>query len=254
MWRTGLGVVLLFCVVSGGAGGQRPTTPERSAERFVQEVIVRTNAERTKRGMLPLKSNAALTRAAEWLAKDMADRGYFDHTDRQGRDIDKRLPDFGYAEYRAMGENIAAGQRSAEEVVAGWMKSPGHRANILEPKFREIGVGLLIGRGKLRSYWVQDFGTRKDAYPVVINNEEAQTRERTIQIAIHGEGWAEEMRYRVDGARWTEWQTFAPEMTYTLSGKYGEHRVEVELRRGERVLSALDTIELLPETGGLRRR
>jgi Cysteine-rich secretory protein family len=212
----------------------------------VQEVIVRTNAERTKRGLLPLKSNAALTRAAEWLAKDMAERGYFDHTDRQGRDIDKRLPDFGYAEYRAMGENIAAGQRSAEEVVAGWMKSPGHRANILEPKFREIGVGITTGRG--------NFGARKEAYPVVINGEEAQTRERTIQIAIHGEGWAEEMRYRVDGARWTAWQTFTPELTYTLSGKYGEHRVEVELRRGERVLSALDTIELLPETEGVRRR
>jgi uncharacterized protein YkwD len=245
-----LGTVLVLWGTSVGATGQRPTPPAQSPERLIQDVIVRTNVERAKHGLLPLKHNATLSKAATWLAKDMAERSYFDHTDRLGRDIDKRLPDLGYEDYRAIGENIAAGQRDAAEVVAGWMKSPGHRANILSDSFREIGVGFASGRGKLRTYWVQDFGARKDVYPVIINNEEAQTRGRTVRLSLHGKGWAEEMRLRNSGAVWTDWQAFDAEMTWTLPPGPGGKTVTVELRRGNRSVSSQDSIELLPEGRG----
>src|SRR5919109_1185606 len=65
----------------------------------------------------------------------------------------------GYTGWSAIGENIAAGYPTPEAVVAGWMSSPGHRANILSPNFTEIGIGLAQG-GKYGSYWTQDFGTR----------------------------------------------------------------------------------------------
>lgn len=241
-------IVLGFMEISGSVPGQDAASTAGRTEKIAQEVIVRTNAERTKRGLPPLKRNANLTQAAQWLAKDMAERGYFDHTDRQGRNIGKRIPDFGYINYRMMAENIAMGQRSATEVVAGWMKSAGHRENLLNPEYREIGVGVTLPRGKSRAHWVQDFGTRQDVYPILINEEEAQTKSRAVRLYLHGKGWAEEMRLSNDGANWTEWRAFAPETTWTLPSRTGERTVFAELRRGDRTLRSEDSIELLPES------
>lgn len=244
--RTKIGLILLLCFIGANAGGERNAPAGESAEHLVQEVIERTNAERTKRGLPPLKQQPALTQAARWLARDMATKNYFEHKDRQGRDIDPRLPDFGYTEWRNIGENIAGGQRSAEGVVAGWMKSPGHRANILNPQFREIGVGYAVGRGRLKTYWVQDFGSRADEYPIIINDEAAQTRSPNVRLYLHGKEWAEEMRLSNDGTRWTDWQPFEARTDWTLPPRPGERTVFVELRRGDRVLTAQDSIRLLP--------
>ena len=62
---------------------------------------------------------------------------------------------------RLTGENIALGPESAEEVVAGWLASPGHCANIMDSRFQHIGVGMTTGRGRGQIYWVQDFGAPK---------------------------------------------------------------------------------------------
>ena len=129
-------------------------------EKYTLDVIELTNRARVKAGLTPLRSQANLGRSAAWLARDMADNKYFSHTDSKGRSINPRLPDFGYTDYAMIGENIAAGQDTPAAVVAGWMKSPGHRANILMPEFREIGVAYYAKPGtKFRKYWVQDFGT-----------------------------------------------------------------------------------------------
>ena len=132
----------------------------RIEEKYALEVIDLTNKERKKSGLAPLIAQANLRRSAAWLARDMSDNKYFSHTDSKGRSIAPRLPDFGYSDYSMIGENIAAGQETPAAVVAAWMKSPGHRANILAPEFREIGVAYYAKPGtKFRKYWVQDFGT-----------------------------------------------------------------------------------------------
>ena len=90
-------------------------------------------------------------------ARDMARRKFFDHRGRDGSQPKDRLLRAGY-QPRLTGENIAFGPESAEEVVAGWLASPGHCANIMDTRFQHTGVGLSTGRDRRQIYWVQTFG------------------------------------------------------------------------------------------------
>jgi len=105
----------------------------------------------------PLDVSRKLTDAAEEHAHDMLKKQYFEHRGRDGSQPKDRVLRAGY-QPRLSGENIALGPESAEEVVAGWLKSPGHCANIMEPRFQDIGVGLASGKKRGQVYWVQTFG------------------------------------------------------------------------------------------------
>jgi len=121
----------------------------------VQQVVDLVNAERQKAGLAPLKINDGLTKVAQVKAKDMRDNNYFSHTSPTYGSPFDMMKEFGIA-YSYAGENIAAGQKTAEDVMKGWMNSPGHRANILSANFTEIGVGFVEG-GTYGTYWVQQF-------------------------------------------------------------------------------------------------
>ena len=108
----------------------------------------------------PLQASRKLDDAATAHARDMARRKYFEHEGRDGSQPRDRVRRAGY-ESRLTGENIAYGPVSAEEVVAGWLASPGHCENIMEPRFRDIGVGVAVGRKRGQIYWVQNFGTTR---------------------------------------------------------------------------------------------
>jgi len=109
------------------------------------------NAERRARGLGALRSNPQLARAAAAHARDMVRRSYFSHTSRSGQSFLDRIRRRGYirrASAWTVGENLAwgAGPRSTpRSIVSAWMGSPGHRANILSRRFREIGVGITYG-------------------------------------------------------------------------------------------------------------
>jgi uncharacterized protein YkwD len=105
----------------------------------------------------PLRPSRALDDAAAIHARDMARKRYFEHRGSDGSQPKDRVRRAGYAS-RLTGENIALGPVSAEEVVAGWLDSPGHCANIMDPRFHDIGVGLASGRKRGEIYWVQNFG------------------------------------------------------------------------------------------------
>ena len=98
-----------------------------------------------------------LNDAAASHARDMARKKFFEHRGSNGSQPKDRVLRAGY-QSRLTGENIAYGPESAEEVVAGWLASPGHCANIMDPRFQDIGVGLAVGRKRSQIYWVQDFG------------------------------------------------------------------------------------------------
>ncbi len=135
-----------------------PTTAGPSGDdgAIQQQVLDATNAERAANGCGPLRLDPLLNRAADGHSEDMAARDYFDHADPEGRGPGVRIDAVGYP-HRGWGENIAAGYGSAEAVVTGWMNSPGHRANILNCAFDEIGIGYAEpGR-----YWTQLFATRR---------------------------------------------------------------------------------------------
>ncbi len=108
---------------------------------------------------LPLKWNDALARASRAHSLDMANQRYFNHQGKDGRMPAARATAAGY-KWRRVGENIAVGQNSADEVVAGWLASPGHCINIMEAEFTEMGAAYAIYDivGKPRVYWTQMFG------------------------------------------------------------------------------------------------
>ncbi|MET9557626.1 CAP domain-containing protein [Streptomyces sp. NPDC006645] len=133
----------------------RPLTPHGLAA-VASDVVALTNAERTAAGLRPLAGDPRLTLAAQAHSDDMVARGFYSHTSPDGRQPWDRAAAAGCA-HRGIGENIACGQRSAAEVVRGWMDSPGHRANILKPDFTHIGIGLR-GGGEMAMYWTQLFG------------------------------------------------------------------------------------------------
>jgi uncharacterized protein YkwD len=121
------------------------------------EVVDRTNAERARHGLRTLTVDQRLAAAAQGHSADMVRRAFFAHESPDGRQVWDRAVAAGYA-YRKVAENIAAGQRTAEEVVRGWMGSPGHRANILDGDLTQIGVGRAEG-ASYGVYWTQVFGT-----------------------------------------------------------------------------------------------
>ncbi|MFF5454916.1 sigma-70 family RNA polymerase sigma factor [Streptomyces sp. NPDC012950] len=144
---------------------KEPTTPSRptatkqdSGHTSVEEqVIALVNAERAKEGCGAVTGNSLLARAAQGHSDDMAARDFFDHTNPDGAGPGERVTATGYG-WSTYGENIAMGQQTAEQVMEAWMNSPGHRANILNCSFKELGVGLHTGDGG--PYWTQVFGAR----------------------------------------------------------------------------------------------
>lgn len=127
------------------------SAPSAQAEQVLQLV----NNERAKSGLQPLKMSEELRSIANLKARDMAENNYFDHNSPTYGSPFQMLQDFG-VHYSTAGENIAAGQRSAEEVMNAWLNSSGHRANILNKSFDTIGIGVYNG-GKYGVYWTQLF-------------------------------------------------------------------------------------------------
>jgi uncharacterized protein YkwD len=109
---------------------------------FESDVIDLVNAERAAQGLHPLSYDHRLAVAAGDHSEDMGLQGYFSHTSLDGQTVADRITDAGYS-YNTYGENIAAGYSTPEDVIDGWMSSPGHRANILNSNFRDIGVGYV---------------------------------------------------------------------------------------------------------------
>jgi uncharacterized protein YkwD len=121
------------------------------------QVVALVNAERAKAGCGPLKEDPQLRAAAQGHSDDMAKRDFFSHTNPDGADPGKRTTAAGY-KWSTYGENIARGQQTPESVMDSWMKSPGHRANILNCSFKDIGVGIHEGPGG--PWWTQNFGAK----------------------------------------------------------------------------------------------
>jgi uncharacterized protein YkwD len=102
----------------------------------------------------PVSLSGTLEDVARGHATDMAEKNYFEHVDPAGQSPADRVRAVGYQE-KLVGENIAYGPKSVEEVVQGWLDSPGHCENIMDPRFAEMGIGLAPGHAKHGLYWVQ---------------------------------------------------------------------------------------------------
>ena len=116
------------------------------------QVVALVNQIRAQNGLSTLKENWQLSRVARYKSQDMADRNYFSHTSPTYGSPFQMMQQFGIS-YRSAGENIAKGYSTAQAVVNAWMNSPGHRANILNSSYTQIGVGYVADG----NHWTQMF-------------------------------------------------------------------------------------------------
>lgn len=127
-------------------------TLDASVTNYEQEVIRLVNEIRKENGLKPLTHNWELSRVARFKSQDMKDNKYFSHTSPVYGTPFQMIKNFGIS-FRSAGENIAKGYSSPQAVVNGWMNSSGHRANILNANYTQIGVGYVAGG----NYWTQMF-------------------------------------------------------------------------------------------------
>ncbi len=127
---------------------EKPSAPAALSEEAAAaaQVLKLVNEERAKVGCSAVAANSALADLAQDFSEDMAERGFFDHTDPDGKTPWDRAEKAGISNLG--GENIARGQADAAAVMDAWMNSPGHRANILNCDFKTLGVGVQLGVGR----------------------------------------------------------------------------------------------------------
>jgi len=160
-WRQGAELWLTFA---------EPFTPPASHDRAaishrVLDLINQARASARRCGATPfapappLVLNATLEHAAAQYALDLASHGYLDHTGRDGSSPAQRITRSGYR-WHEVGENLARGIMTPEDAVAGWLHSPEHCANLMDPAFRQMGVAYAVNpRNDAGVYWALEFGT-----------------------------------------------------------------------------------------------
>lgn len=140
-----------------------PAPTPAPAPSFIDQIVTLTNNFRSQNGLAPVRLNTQLTTAAQNQSQGMALQDYFDHVSPTGTTPGQRATAAGYR-WSRVSENIGAGYTTAAGVVQGWIDSPGHRANMLDPKVSEIGVGYFFlgndtGNENWNYYWTQVFGS-----------------------------------------------------------------------------------------------
>ena len=158
----------------------------------IEEIIDATNKERIKEGLPPLRSNPNLIQSARAKTNDMIAQHYFEHESPDGTQVWDLATTAGY-QYVIVGENLARGDfADADDLVREWSRSPGHRANMLSPKYQEMGAYAAVGIHEGQEVWfaVQHFGTERSACPTIdtklkltIDSLDKDLSQRRAQIA-----------------------------------------------------------------------
>ena len=138
------------------------TVRDENTAAYAEEVIELANLERDKVKVDRLTGQGQLMQAAQTHALDMACNLFMSHTGSDGSSPFERIAHFGYV-FSAAAENVAAGYASPAEVVNGWMNSVGHRENLLNPAYLDVGIGYVFSsdvgvNGNYAHYWVMTLG------------------------------------------------------------------------------------------------
>lgn len=144
--------------------GVAPTTPAESdavdlvqkelseqsiaPSRLEEAILAKVNRVRLEQGVAALRGSAPLCRAARGHSEYMVSTNFFSHLDKNGKDVVDRLEAQGMTEFRSAGENIYMGRNIADlvtSVIQEWLQSPGHKKNLLSPRYQETGIGVAAG-------------------------------------------------------------------------------------------------------------
>lgn len=165
-------LALLPTQVMSAESDPRASLSLSQIQAVAQQVLTLVNEARAERrrcgwkrfgAVAPLAMSVVLQAVALAHARDMADRGILSHAGRDGSTPGTRAEGAGYR-WRVVGENIASGQATAEQVVADWLKSSHHCANLMDPDYSEMGVAFAVGsRSEARNYWSQMFAAPRTA-------------------------------------------------------------------------------------------
>ncbi len=158
-----IGVYLLNQSFLRAFAAVRPGVLGYSSEITIQKVFDQTNQQRANEGLPQLKFNSTLAKSAEAKANDMFQYNYWAHNSPQGKSPWDFFKSAGY-QYVTAGENLARDFYDTDTLLSAWMKSPTHRANIVSPKYQEIGIAVVNGtlNGVKTTLVVQHFGTPLD--------------------------------------------------------------------------------------------
>ena len=225
-----------------------------SNEEYEQRVIEMVNSERAQYGLPPLKQVSSLTEAARYHATDMDHDNYFRHDSYDSIQSElvfacnwsERVESY-YSPAFWLGENIGWGCSTPEAILTGWMNSESHRDHILSTEPWEIGIGYHLNETTETAFWVQDSGRRPGYFPIIINNEAAETNSHSVSLYIYGAGSWSEIRLRNDAGEWGEWQPHQSRLDWMLRNETGYRTVCVEMRSGDQTSTSCDTIYLRNE-------
>ena len=164
--RNFIGITFLAVVIFGLIFSVKPLivkSRDLLSAVIASVLIDLTNVKRLSRNVSPLEVNPTLTAIAQMKANDMAQRSYFAHTSPEGKSPWYWFREGGYS-FRYAGENLAVNFADSEDVVEAWLVSEGHRANLLNDRFTEIGIAIAPGfyKGRESIYVVQLFGQPAD--------------------------------------------------------------------------------------------
>jgi len=139
-----------------------PTQSTVTLDSEESAFVTLINNYRVQNGLAALQVSIALTQSSQWMSADMASNNYLDHTDSLGRDPFTRMAAFGY-DVETAGENIAAGNATAQDTFTQWEDSPAHNANMLGADYAVMGVGRAYSASSTYGwYWTTDFGSVVD--------------------------------------------------------------------------------------------
>jgi len=250
--------------------------PEATPERLV---VILVNQFRAQNNLPPLKLNPALTHAGQAHVTRESTARFFGHNDPDlgCNTADQRDAAAGYTHGTYFGENLAAGYSTPDSALTAWAGSPGHRANLLSPNYREIGVGYADDNddtinvrmgitcpytntgGPFYHFWSQEFGAHYvnglPSLPVIINGEDVTTTRRAVTLYVYGGEagqpvWATQMRFSDDGKTWTNYEAWSPTHAYTLPVETGFKTVYAQLTDGTNTQTVSDTIYLIDNGPG----
>ena len=249
-------VFLLAVVALPLSSKAQSATPTDLFSNEVQTIYL-INLERRKAGVPPLRWNAELTTSARTFAADVVANqpaGYCGHIDSQERTPSERMRLAGFVKLGAWAENSVCGYTTPEAAVRAWMNSDTHRKNLLDSRFREVGLGFALS-ATYRGYIVADLALDASYAPVIIENEATATAATTVQVYIYdqvtrtgftGQGQSVEMMLSNDpGFAGAVWQPYAAETAWALTAGDGWKIVYVKTRDAlGRTVVAQDTIYL----------
>jgi uncharacterized protein YkwD len=158
-WLTRMAFILAMALsLTTGVAAAAP--PEAVLAEQAQ-VVMLVNQQRAAAGLAPLVVNETLADGAQSYAEYMANANFFSHTGPDGSNVTARAEKAGYTSWVFLAENLAAGQPTPDRVVQAWMNSPTHRANILAPEAKEVGLGHAFNpNARFGNYWALEFGTQ----------------------------------------------------------------------------------------------